>query len=93
MDLVDARRSDHLKVKEVMALGYDLNDGMVVDYQGGLYHGDQAVQILSQLSSGVGFLNNFTSMVLKSPTRAKFLYSFLRAGRNFVLRFLGKKKI
>lgn len=88
VELIDAR-SDDVRVGALKDAGVDLNAGMAVRYGGTLYHGADAMRILSVLSADGGILR----AVMKSPRRAKVVYPFLRAGRGLVLRLLGRKPI
>ncbi len=75
------------------AAGLDLDEGMVLHFQRRLFHGDECIQVLALLSEPRGLLRRSMSWVFRSPRRAKWLYPWLRAGRNVTLRLLGKKKI
>ena len=66
---------------------------MVLKLSGRLYHGHDSVHALALLSEPNGMFNKFNAWVFKSPKRAAVLYPVLRAGRNFTLRLLGRKKI
>ncbi len=79
--LVDARAEP----ERAASYGLDLNEGMIVDLDGRVYHGADAVCLLSQLSQRPGPLRN--------ATLARALYPFLRFGRNMSLRLLGRKPI
>lgn len=88
VELIDARSGD-ARVGALKAAGVDLNAGMAVRHGGRLYHGADAMQILSVLSAKGGVLR----AVMKSPRRARVIYPALRAGRGLLLRLLGRKPI
>lgn len=90
--LIDAREESPER-KIVEEKGLDLDEGMVLHYEGNLYHGDQCIHMLAAMTSGNGVFNKFNGWVFKSPKRAKILYPWLRCGRNIVLKTLGRKKI
>ncbi|MCC5979614.1 MAG: DUF393 domain-containing protein [Salinarimonas sp.] len=79
--LVDAREEPEL----ADSYGLDLNEGMIVDLEGRIHFGADAVCLLSRLSQRPG--------LLRHERVAKALYPFLRFGRNMTLRFLGRKPI
>ena len=75
------------------ARGLDLDEGMVLHYQGQLYHGDACMQVLATFSESGGVLRPLLAWVFRSPQRARWLYPWLRAGRNITLKLLRKPKI
>lgn len=90
--LVDARAGGPV-VDDVVGQGFDLDEGMVLVWQGAYYHGADCMHMLAMLSSPSSRLNRLGGSLLRSKSRARFLYPFLRAGRNTVLRLLGRSKI
>jgi predicted DCC family thiol-disulfide oxidoreductase YuxK len=92
VELIDARERPEVAA-ELRAQGVDLDEMMVVNYQGASYPGPRAIELLSLLSSDAGPLNRLTAWVLRDRRRADLLYPILRFGRNSVLRLRGKGKI
>ena len=92
VELIDAR-SNHQVVKEIIAKGYDLDEGMVFKNGSKIYHGDECVYRLSLLSTPSTLFNKVNAIVFRSKTLSKILYPALRVGRNITLRILGRKKI
>ncbi|MGB1077742.1 MAG: DCC1-like thiol-disulfide oxidoreductase family protein [Bdellovibrionales bacterium] len=90
--LIDAR-DDTPERKEVEERGYDLDEGMIVFYEGEYYHGHDAMHIIGTLADGKGIIHSFNKWVFSSPNRAKHLYPTLRFFRNGALKLLGRKKI
>ena len=81
VELVDAR-ADPVRAQ---SYGLDLNEGMIVDLDGRVYHGAEAVSLLSRLSARPG--------PLRHESLARRIYPALRFGRNLTLRLLGRKPI
>lgn len=79
--LIDARREQ----ETAASYNLDLNEGMVVDLDGAVHHGAEAISLLSRLSGRPG--------PLSSPTIARLVYPGLRLGRRVALRLLGRKQI
>ncbi len=79
--LVDARAEPKLAA----SYGLDLNEGMIVDLDGRVHHGADAVRLLSALSQRPG--------LLRHERVAHALYPFLRFARNMALKLLGRKPI
>jgi len=81
LHLVDARAEPEL----AGSYGLDLNEGMIIDLDGRVYYGADAVCLLSQLSQRPG--------PLRHERVARALYPLLRFGRNMTLKILGRKPI
>ena len=90
--LVNAREPDPI-VDELRRAGYDLDEGMVLRYGGRTYHGADCIMMLAMLSTPVGPFNRVNAAIFRSPTASRLLYPVLRAGRNAVLRLLGRTRI
>jgi predicted DCC family thiol-disulfide oxidoreductase YuxK len=90
--LVDARKPV-LENAIVGAAGLDMNEGMVLHYQGRLHHGSECVHWLALLSTGAGPFNAVMAWVFRSPRRSRWLYPLLRGCRNATLKLLGRKPI
>jgi predicted DCC family thiol-disulfide oxidoreductase YuxK len=90
--LIDARGGGAL-VDEARAAGFDLDDGMVLKLDGRLYHGADCIHMLALLSTPSGWFNRLNAVVFRSSGISRLLYPVLRAGRNTVLRLLGRSKL
>lgn len=90
---INARDGEDELVRQAKAAGLDLDDGMVVVHQGKLYHGADALNIMARLAPSRGFGNRLNKLLFANPTIARLSYPVLRAGRNMLLRLLGRKKI
>lgn len=92
VELINARDGGPL-VEEAQTRGLDLNEGMAMKWGDNWYHGDEVIHQLALMTSRSGLFNKLMAATFRSPARAKFLYPFLRAGRNTALLLLGRKKI
>ena len=72
-------------------LNLDPDTGMVVETGGQLYHGDDAMQILSLLSTPSGVMNRASATIFRHKPLARGLYPILRAGRNATLLLMGRE--
>ena len=79
--LVDARKEPAVAAR----YGLDLNEGMVVDLDGKVYHGARAMSLLARLSG--------TLSPLRSERVASAVYPLFRFGRNVALKVLGRRQI
>jgi len=92
VELIDAR-SGHSFVRDLQAQGVDLDDGMALRVDDAVYHGADVMHRLALMSGRNGVLNRLHVWIFSNARRSRFLYPFLRAGRNGVLRLLGRTKI
>src|SRR5690349_15286722 len=90
--LVDAREPGAL-MDEITALGFDIDQGMLLKVDDRLYYCADAIHALALMSSRSGVFNRFTYWVFRSERLSRLLYPVLRAGRNLLLKLLGKTKI
>lgn len=90
--LVDLRNAEPDR-QQLQALGYDLDKGMVLDLDGELYPGEEAVHRLALLSTGSSLLARLNRWALGTRTGAALLYPLLRLGRNASLLALGRRPL
>ena len=89
--LVDARDGGPL-MDEITAAGLDIDDGMVLKVGDRLYYGADAIHALSLLGTRSGVFNRVAFWTFRSRRVARVLYPALRAGRNLVLKLLGRTR-
>ncbi|MFA8384193.1 MAG: DCC1-like thiol-disulfide oxidoreductase family protein [Pelagibaca sp.] len=92
VELVDARSKDP-RVANAVSAGLDLDEGMVVIWDGRQFHGTDSVHLLATLSAPGGLLNNLQRRLFASPRRASVIYPALARGRRLFLRVAGRKPI
>ena len=92
VNLIDLRYHP-AKVSEFGDAGYSLDEGMVVEADGRILHGSDAVSYLAALSTPSDFLNRLNKTALSKPVAAAILYPLLRAGRWLALFLLGRSMI
>ncbi len=89
---VDARQGSDL-LTEITAKGLDIDQGMVLKVDGHLYYGTEAIHVLALLSARSDLFNKMNFWLFRSKRRANLLYPVLRAGRNCLLKLLGRDKV
>ena len=89
---IDARSDDPL-VKQAAAAGYDLDEGMIVIHDGRYYHGADALSFMASKAPTKGLGNRVHRLLFGSSAVSRAIYPALRAGRNTLLKLLGRKKI
>jgi predicted DCC family thiol-disulfide oxidoreductase YuxK len=90
--LVNARDGGPL-VDEVKRAGLDLDGGMVLKLGDRYYHGADCIHVLALLGSPSNAFNRVNAAIFRSERLSRVLYPVLRAGRNTVLRMLGRTKL
>jgi len=80
-------------VRRAVEAGVDLDEGMVVVHRGKLYHGADAMHHMALLAPRTGLGNRLNKAVFGNLAVARAVYPSLRAGRNLILRLLGRRKI
>lgn len=90
--LLDARNPSPV-LQEVTALGWDIDQGMVLKVNDQLFYGSDAIHALALLSSRSGIFNRVNYWIFKSKRLSHFLYPILRHLRNLLLKLLRKTKI
>ncbi len=83
----------HPLIQEITRLGLDLDDGMVLKFQGVCYHGEDALHMMALLGSSSGWFNKANALFFRSRTLAKIFYPAMRGTRNLLLRMNGVEKI
>lgn len=92
MRLVNLRDDPEL-VEELNRRGLNVDDGMVLHYEGRFHHGEEAFHRVALMSTGSRALNRAVRFVFRSRTLSNLLYPVLVACRNVTLRALGRRKI
>ena len=92
LQIVNAREDSNI-MQEITEAGLDVDQGMVLKLDGVLYYGADAIHVLALIGTRSGFFNRLNYWLFRSPKLARVLYPVLRAGRNLLLKLLGKTKI
>lgn len=90
--IVDARAPSAIRDR-ITSAGLDIDQGMVLEQQGVLYYGSEAIHRLALLSGRGDPFNRLTHLVFRSRRRSRALYPLLRMLRNLLLKLLGRRKI
>jgi len=92
IELLNARNNKNL-VTKCYKKGLDINEGMILNLDGNIYFGAQAIHILALMSTSSNLFNRINKKIFQHQVLANLLYPVLRCGRNIVLRFIGKNPI
>ena len=92
VSLLDARQDGEL-LRQVTARSLDIDEGMVVKYRGEIHYGADAIHILAMLSPRKTLFDRASYLLFRSRRRARIFYPLLKAGRNLLLKLLGRTRI
>lgn len=91
---VDARtEKDHPVMLEINRAGLNIDEGMVVKYEGELYHGKKALKLMATLGADTGWMNRINNRVFQFGWVGSIAYPLMKAGRNMALAVKGVGKI
>ena len=94
LHLIDARQAaqDPL-LQEIRSRNLDLDEGMVIWWNGTFYHGREALRFMAEFAADDGGFNRLNRMLFRSEAASNWSYPKLRAVRNLLLRIRGVGKI
>lgn len=92
LHLVDARQPGEL-MDEITAAGLDIDQGMVLKFEGVMYYGPDAIRMLTLLGTRSGLFNRTSYWFFGTPRRAGIFYPAGKALRNLILKLLGIRYI
>ena len=92
VELIDARSGDP-RLRAYESAGYDLNEGMLFEYNGTVYFGADAVNILATLSTPVSTFNRINGALLSKQPVARFFYPMFKFCRTITLKLRRVPKI
>jgi predicted DCC family thiol-disulfide oxidoreductase YuxK len=90
--LINARDGG-AEVDAAVRAGYRLDDGMLLHLGGQDHYGADCLNRLALLSSRSTVFNRLTHAAFRSPAVSRVAYPVLRAGRNLLLRILGRRRL
>lgn len=89
LTLIDARGGG-AEVEAVLAMGFNLNDGMVLKIDEAFHHGADCLNRLALMSSRSDLFNRVSFLAFRTPTVSRLVYPLLRSGRAVLLKILGR---
>ena len=92
LQLVNARE-DTAVLREISRRGLDIDAGMVLEVDGALYYGADAIHALAARDGAAGTFNRLNRWLFGSQRRARLLYPVLRSARNLLLKLLRRTRI
>lgn len=93
LELIDARSGPLDSVQERDLRGCDFDEGFVVVCDGEVFHGADAAHLWGALTGSKSWRYKLFQALVKSDSRSRFWYPWLKRGRSVLLRLLGVPKI
>jgi len=90
--LTNARERADL-VERFTREGLDINNGMVVFWQGHTYYGPDSVNLLAMLGAEKGAFSALNRLLFKNKRVAGLVYPLMVKGRKLTLKAMGRKLI
>lgn len=92
VELIDARSRDP-RLRAYESAGYDLNEGMLFDYNGTVYFGADAINVLATLSTPLSAFNRMNGALLSKQHLVRFFYPIFKFCRTITLKLRRIPKI
>jgi predicted DCC family thiol-disulfide oxidoreductase YuxK len=92
VELIDARSGDP-RLRAYQSAGYDLNEGMLFEYNGTVYFGADAMNVIAILSTPVKTFNRINGALLSKRPVARFFYPIFKFCRTITLKLRRIPKI
>ncbi|CAL4866493.1 hypothetical protein MMA231_00735 [Asticcacaulis sp. MM231] len=91
LNILNAREAaDHPVMAEIAAQNLDLNQGIVVKFEGRLYYGKVALYLLALIGSESDWLNRLNVALFRNKGMVDMAYPMLKGMRNLALKVLGR---
>ncbi len=92
LQTIDARDESGIR-DEITRRGWDIDQGMVLGTEDGIYYGAEAIHQLALLGTRSDPFNFLNYLAFRWKWAADLLYPILRFCRNLLLKLLGRTKI
>jgi predicted DCC family thiol-disulfide oxidoreductase YuxK len=92
VELINARDGGET-VDYINSRNINLDEGMVFLFNGQVYYGADALNVISLLSSGSTFYSKLNRILFRNKLIASLCYPILKLGRAITLKVIGVKKI
>jgi predicted DCC family thiol-disulfide oxidoreductase YuxK len=92
VELIDARSGDP-RLRAYESAGYDLNEGMLFEYNGTVYFGADAIHVLDTLLTSVSTFNRSNGALLSKQLVARFFYPMFKFCSTITLKLRRVPKV
>ena len=78
------------KIKVFRNKGFDINDGMIIEYESEIFQGSDAVKIIDNYIDKKSVLDQFISVIINLPGFKLVVYPIVKFLRIMILKLLGR---
>lgn len=87
--IFNARESTD-KIKVFRNKGFDINDGMIIEYESEIFQGSDAVKIIDKYIDKKSVFDQFISVIINLPGFKLVVYPIVKFLRIMILKLLGR---
>ena len=89
INIINAREAI-VKINAFREKGYDINDGMIIEFEDKIFQGSDAVKVIDKNISKKSFFDKFLSRLISFPFFKTILYPLAIFFRIVISKLLGK---
>lgn len=78
------------KIKVFRNKGFDINDGMIIEYESEIFQGSDAVKIIDKYIDKKSVFDQFISVIINLPGFKLVVYPIVKFLRIMILKLLGR---
>ena len=83
-------RQELEKLNAFKKRGFDINDGMIIEYEGNIFQGSDAIKIIDKYILKKGAIDIFLSFIINLPGFKQIIYPLVKVLRIIILKSLGR---
>lgn len=89
IEIINAREALD-KVKDYKDKGFDINNGMIIEFEDNIFQGSDAIKIIDKYIIKKGIIDRFLSVFIHFPGFKSIIYPIVKIIRLIVLKLLGR---
>ena len=89
IEIINARE-DLEKLNAFKNKGFDINDGMIIEHEGNIFQGSDAIKIIDKYILKKSAVDIFLSFIVHLPGFKLIIYPLVKAVRIVILKSLGR---
>lgn len=89
IEIINAREELE-KLNDFKDKGFDINHGMIIEYEGNIFQGSDAIKIIDKYIIKKGIVDRLMSLFIHLPGFKSIIYPIVKIIRLVVLKLLGR---
>jgi len=89
IEIINAREELE-KLNDFKNKGFDINNGMIIEYEGNIFQGSDAIKIIDKYILKKGAIDIFLSFIINLPGFKQIIYPLVKVLRIIILKSLGR---